>query len=189
MKFLYLMLMATVVWTGGLLSALGEETFNPQPLELQRYEHIWKQSPFVVETPVVQKSDGLEQRFVLTGMASMNSVPVIFLLDRQSLSRIMVVSGGKDNPQDIQLVSLQTNPDPRLASATIRKGSEQGTVRYDPAALQVAAASPPAKPGTPAEPASSPPVPAASPVAGSTPAPAAPVPVKFIRRPPINLTP
>lgn len=167
----------------GVGPALGGEEFAPKPFGLARYEHIWTQSPFVVESPVVQTSAGLEQRFVLTGVATINSTSVVFLLDRKSLTRLMVASGAKDNPQNIQLVSVQPNADPKLASATIRLGAEQGTVRYDPAGLQ--AAPEPAKSTASADAAkkSDPPTTQAAPAAS----PGAPVSIRILRRPPINL--
>lgn len=175
--------------------AAGEE-FAPQPFKIDRYQHIWEQSPFVVETPAVQQSAGLEQRFALTGVASLNSAPVIFVLDRQSLSRIIV--SHEKNVQNIELVSVESNPDPRKASATIKVGTEQGVIHYDPGALQTVGqtADPTAKAGpsgpapnqaqqSPAQPTA---VATANPQAQTaSPTPAPPVTTKIIRRQSINL--
>lgn len=110
------------------------EAFAPQSHALDRYRHIWEKSPFVAETPVAKQSAGLEQRFVLTGVASLSDKPMIFVLDRTSLTR-MVVSAER-NAQGVQLVSVESNHDPKQAAATIRLGAEQATIRYDVAALQ-----------------------------------------------------
>lgn len=183
MRLLYLVSVASAVLGGVLPPVFGDEAFDPKPYGLARYEHIWVQSPFVVETPIVQTSTGLEQRFALTAIATINSTPVVFLLDRKSLTRLMVASGAKDNPQNIQLVSVAPNTDPKLASATIRLGAEQGTVRYDSAGLQ--AATEPAKSTASADASKKGDTQSNQATSGTT--ATAPVSVRILRRSPINL--
>jgi hypothetical protein len=187
------LLFSTVLFANVTLAHGGEE-FAPKPFGIERYEHIWQQSPFVVETPVVQQSAGLEQRFALTGVASLNAAPVIFVLDRQSLSRIIVTQG--KNAQNIELVSVETNPDPRKASAIIKVGAEQGVIRYDPGALQTTGQTPDASgkgnaPNTaqaPTSPVQPTPTTAQNLVAQtSSPPPTPPASTKIIRRRPIDL--
>jgi len=110
------------------------ELFSPSVHQADRYQHIWKKSPFVTETPVVQQSGGLAERFALTGIAMLQNQPVIFVLDRQSLSRSVITK--EPNPSGLALVSVQTNTDPKQSQATIRLGSEQALIHYDLAALQ-----------------------------------------------------
>lgn len=168
------------------LRAQSGEGFTPQAFGIKRYEHIWVQSPFVVETPVVQASSGLEQRFVLTGVASLNSTPVVFLFDRETQNRIMITPDSGKNPQGIKLLTVEPNADPRLARATIRRGAEQGTIRYSDDALKAPSTAAKGKSGEAEQPASPSGNPESSAVADGAGA-AAPTSIKFIRRPtPIN---
>lgn len=110
-------------------------TYAPEQYETERYRHLWEKSPFVTEKPVVtEKSGGLAQRFVLTGVASMQDQPIIFVLDRQSLARVTVTN--EPNQMGLSLVSVQPNNDPKQSLATIRLGAEEGIIRYDLAALE-----------------------------------------------------
>lgn len=163
--------------------------YAPKAFEIGRYEHIWQQFPFVVETPVVPQSAGLEQRFVLTGVATLNSAPVVFVLDRRSLSRVIVTQ--TKNAQNIQLIAVQPNVDPQKASATIQVGTEQAVIHYDLAALQGAdqasAKDNPVAPGSAQAGAAS--VPSTEPIKSVTTQTAAapPIPITIIRRSQINL--
>jgi len=149
--------------------------FNPATHPVERYQHIWEKSPFVTEAPVVRESGGLAQRFLLTGVASLQNQPVIFVLDRQSLSRLVVT--GVRNQQGLELVSVESQTDPKQSCATIRLGTEQAVIRYDPAALQGVNQLPETQKTTGAGPATAP-----------APANAAPRAVKVIKRSkPINL--
>lgn len=152
---------------GSLGGSFSQDDFSPKPLQIDRYEHIWQQSPFVVETPIAQQSAGLEQQYFLTGIASLNSAPVVFLFDRKSLSRVMVTP---DNPaQGIQIVSVDSNPDPQKASVTIKVDQEQAIIHYDASALSPASASTdPKKPPTGTSPTQTPPVAASLPIVVST---------------------
>lgn len=117
------------------LAAGDQETFAPPVLKLEQYRHIWEKSPFVAEAAVVKEpGGGLAQRFVLTGLATLRNEPVVFVLDRQSLARLVVSRESK--PGGLEVISVENNNDPKQASATLRLGNEQGVIRYDLAALQ-----------------------------------------------------
>ncbi len=129
--------LAVLVLSGTFLQA-GEiepgTPFAPSKYDAERYRHIWEKSPFVTEAPAaLQQSAGLAQRFILTGAASLQDQPIIFVLDRTSLTRLMVTK--EVNQQGLVLVSLKEEANPQKSQATIRLGSEEGVIRYDPAAV------------------------------------------------------
>jgi len=151
--------------------------FSPTIHEVPRYRHLWEKSPFTVGKPEAEASaPGLEQRFVLTAIAGTAESPVIFVLDRQSLSRTMV--SGKANEAGLELVSVQPRHDPRQSWAVIRFGAEQATIKYDSNALATVNSAPDEK--------------AKAPQSSKTqPAQAASTPQnigKTVRRRPINLS-
>ncbi len=128
-----------VVWAGG--SAFGqEEAYSPKTYDIDRYVHIWEQSPFIVETQVVTQSDGLEAKYSLTGLASVAGTPIAFIYDRGAMTRFSVAQG-KTSEGGVELVSIEMDRDPRQSKATIRVGAEQAAIGYDPAALLQTAAS------------------------------------------------
>jgi len=103
--------------------------FTPDRYEIERYGHIWERSPFVIETKVVEESAGLAERFALTGIAEIGGSPVVFLLDRASLSRV-AVGGGRPH-QGLEIVSIDQHPNPKDSSVVIRMGAEQASLRFD----------------------------------------------------------
>lgn len=133
--------------------------FAPESYGIERYEHIWKKSPFIKETQIIQASDGLEKRFAITGIAQIGEKQVVFLLDRNSLSTTRV-SSGEPAASGVELVTVAQNADARQSSATIRLGAEQAVVRFDPNMLATGGAQPaPQPPNFPAAAGSPPPVP------------------------------
>lgn len=105
--------------------------FAPESRELSYYRIIWEKSPFVARTAdTAPQGPALAQRFALTGLATLGDRQLVFLLDRNTLTRV-VVGNGKDQ-SGIQIISIQ-NPD-RLkeASVTIRLGNEEAALKYDP---------------------------------------------------------
>ncbi len=145
-----------VLLTPGAAGLRAQEVpeFSPPLHAIERYEHIWEQSPFVVETQVIEDSAGLGKRFSLTGLGSVGKTPVAFLLNKDSLERFSVAEG-ETTDSGVELVSIELDRDPRQSKATIRLGAEQAAVGYDPASListaQAGAGSVPAPmPGVPA---------------------------------------
>ncbi len=125
---------------GPVVAREAAEIFSPQTYEISRYEHIWEQSPFIVETQVVTQSDGLEKRYSLTGLGKVGDEAIAFLLDRNSQERFSVAVG--ETPESgVEVISIELDRDPRQSTATIRVGSEQASIGYDPAALLVTAQS------------------------------------------------
>lgn len=113
--------------------AAPKPAFAPENRDVDRYRHIWEKSPFVTETKVVQQTGALSERFILTGVASLQDEPVIFVLDRKSLVRLMVTK--EPNADGLSLISVQRVEDPKQAMATIQLASEQGVIKYDTVAM------------------------------------------------------
>ncbi len=119
--------------------------FVPETHDLAFYRAIWERSPFVARTAdAAAQGPALAQRFALTGLATVGDRQLVFLLDRNTLTRV-VVGNGKDQ-SGVQIVSIQ-NPD-RLkeADVTIRLGNEEATLKYDPGVGQLAGEAPASAP-------------------------------------------
>lgn len=121
----------------GVARAQEPVDFVPETHELTYYRAIWEKSPFVARSAdAAAQGPALAQRFALTGLATLGDRQLVFLLDRNTLTRV-VVGNGKDQ-SGVQIVSIQ-NPDRLKESAvTIRLGNEEATLKYDPGVAQVA---------------------------------------------------
>lgn len=122
----------------GIAADAGEETFAPELPGIQRFEGIWKRSPFIVETVAVQTVEGLASKYAIAGIVSIANRPMVFLVDKANSGdpakgRFVVT---KDKPVNgIELVSISLHSDPRKSSAVLKQGGQQAMLTYDPALL------------------------------------------------------
>lgn len=123
----------------GLSADAGAGTFAPKTYGVDHYEHIWKRSPFIVETVAVVQSAGLATKYGLVGIASLNNLPVVFLWDKTESdpikSRFMVSKAKADIIRNIELISTSMDKDPRKSSAVIKQGAEQASLPFDPSGI------------------------------------------------------
>lgn len=114
------------------------ESFDPKPLDIARYEPVWKRSPFIVETVAVPVSQGLASRFGLVGLVTIGGKPTALLLDRTptnpSRTRFLV-SQGTPSDDGVELLSTSSTEDLRKASIVIRMAGQQATLTFDPQVL------------------------------------------------------
>jgi len=179
-------------------------SFTPESHGIDRYEMIWKRSPFIVETVAVKTSVGLAGRFSLVGIITVGGKPKAFLVDKTVSdpvkNRVLVSVGDASKDSGVELVSVNLDTDVRKSSAVIKQGGQQATLAFDASSL--APQGPNFAPGAVPPPPtfglrntiSPPPVPTAAPP-GSSPAangnsgiPVPPAPSRRIIRPPVNLT-
>jgi hypothetical protein len=120
----------------------GGDAFAPPTYDIQRYEHIWKRSPFIVESVAVADSPGLASKYSLMGAAIVGDKAVAFLLDKNSAdpnqSRITLSQVHPSQEQlnkSLQLVSVNLSDNPSVTSAVIRQGSDQATLTIDASVL------------------------------------------------------
>ncbi|MFZ4683300.1 MAG: hypothetical protein ACOYMS_12415 [Terrimicrobiaceae bacterium] len=135
------------LWTGGLFkpgmralalaglllsggtAALRADDWAPPQRGIERYEHIWKTSPFVAIAEVNPQSESLASRYAVTGFARVGANEVVFVLDRKGLTRFSL---SKDQPKNgVELVSLQNSGDLKTLGATIRSGGEVAVIACD----------------------------------------------------------
>jgi len=139
--------------------------FAPPPFPLSRYQQLWERPPFHLESvaPPVE-SEGLGQRYALTGIAEISGKPIAFLMERATQRRIMVEKD--DGESDLSLVQVDlVQQKYEDSTVTIKQGAEVGVIRFDagpamppqamgmgdPRAQQMAGVRPPVPgaPGTP----------------------------------------
>ncbi len=125
-----------------------EEGLVPPSFPLSRYSGLWENSPFQLESiapPTV--SEGLAQRYALTGIASIDGTPLVFLMERATQQRIMLK---KDAEQGgISLVQVDEQKKYDESTATIRRGGEVGVIKFDVSASGAQPMPMPTMPGHP----------------------------------------
>lgn len=129
--------------------ARTEDDLVSPAFPLSRYEGLWKNSPFQLESiapPTV--SESLAQRYALTGIASIDGVPLVFLMERATQQRIMLKKDKEEGGVSLVQVDEQKKYDE--STATIRRGGEVGIVKFDVSAASGGQAMPmPTVPGIP----------------------------------------
>jgi hypothetical protein len=100
----------------------------PPAFPLSRYQPMWEKSPFQLKSEAPpEMSEGLAQRYVLTGIAEIDGEPIVFLMERATQNRIMVRRAGGE----INLVEINIEAKYSDSSAVIRGGGEVGVVKFD----------------------------------------------------------
>lgn len=125
----------------------GPPPVVPPAFPLSRYAGLWENSPFMLESiapPVV--SEGLSQRYALTGIAHVSGEPIVFVMERATQQRLMLK---KDAEQGgIGLVQIDMQQKYNDSTATIRQGGEVGVLKFDASAATVGLPAPvPGMPG------------------------------------------
>jgi hypothetical protein len=136
---LLLALLVLGVNPAGLSADAGAQAFAPKIYGLDRYQHIWKRSPFIVETAAVVQSPGLATKYGLVGIAWLNNLPVVFLWDKSEpspdKSRFMVSRAKPDAIRGIELISTSMDKDLRKSSAVIKQGAEQASLLFEASSI------------------------------------------------------
>ncbi len=120
---------------------------------LSRYEMLWERSPFQLESIAPpEMSEGLAQRYALTGIAEINSEPIVFVMERATQNRVMVRTDAGEG--ELSLVQVDVQAKYGESTATVRSGAEVGVVKFDatagmPAIPQVGMPGRPPQPGMP----------------------------------------
>lgn len=112
---------------------VSSEDIVPPPFPLSRYEALWKNSPFQLEStaPPVE-SAGLAQRYALTGIAEINGEPIAFVMERATQQRTMVRKDGGAGASGLSLVQVDVAQKKyEDSTVTLRQGAEVGVVKFD----------------------------------------------------------
>ncbi|KAB2638727.1 MAG: hypothetical protein DVB30_05730 [Verrucomicrobia bacterium] len=109
-----------------------------KPREIARFQSLITKSPFAL--PTAEESSPLGERYAITGILTIGGKEQVFVFDRNDQSRELLTS--TPNAKNMMLVSIQREGTAQPTKATIRVGTETGTISYLEAAPQPAPASP-----------------------------------------------
>jgi hypothetical protein len=105
----------------------------PAGLKVERYAHLWERNPFNMPSaaPIERSPSVFDDLYLISWLNDAGKV-VIHVQNSQTneVQRI----AAKPNSNNLRLVGIRLNSNPRLVTAVIASGQEQGTVkvRFEP---------------------------------------------------------
>jgi hypothetical protein len=125
----------------------------PSGFKLDRYENVWQRNPFTLVTPAVTKAQPtLFDKLILLSWLNDGGNDVVFVQNTETNGVQKITK--QANTEDLKLIEVHPDPDPRKAEVILARGSERGIVKFRPevpaAAAQAAASGPPGGAQTPA---------------------------------------
>jgi hypothetical protein len=132
-----LLSLAAVVLLSGISPLVAAASKAPweKPRSLADFQSLLDHSPFSL--PTAEESSPLADRYALTGIVTIDGQEEIFVFDRTDQSREML--SHTPNEKNMALVALVRDGDAAPQKATIRVGTDTGTISYLEAAPQPAA--------------------------------------------------
>lgn len=101
----------------------------PKACPPERYESLWKHSPFTLSSVEDAAPAGMASHLALVGAAKVGAIPYAIILDKQSQERSLVSL--KPNDKGMSLTSLQIDSDFGKTMATLQLGGETAVLHFD----------------------------------------------------------
>lgn len=120
------------------LGGTAEEAVIPQGYSLDRYEPLWKKSPFTLSSVSEEVQSGFAQNLTLTGILKIGERNYVSVLDKETKQRFFLSS--EPGEQGIQVEKLEVGNELKDVMVTLKKGAEVSTLGYDMAFLKQAQA-------------------------------------------------
>ena len=117
-----------------LLSATAPTVINadeevPAGFKADRYQRVWERNPFTLVTPPAQQVRTTPfDKLVLVSWLNDGAKDVVFVQNTET-SEVQKVTN-VPNPNNLRLVAINKNADPKKADVVLSNGAEQGSVRF-----------------------------------------------------------
>ena len=100
-----------------------------QPRSLENFKSLLDRSPFSL--PTAEETTAAEERFFLTGAATINEKPVVFVFDKNTQNRLMLekLDGPEAQGRD-RLIELSQAIDPKDLSAKVHIEGKVTEIRF-----------------------------------------------------------
>jgi hypothetical protein len=112
-----------------------------QPRSMDRFKSLLDRSPFSL--PTAEESAPVADRFFLTGMATINDQPVVFVFDKNTQNRLMLekVEDPMNQTKD-RLLEIFQDPDPKNLRATVQIEGQRAEIRFSETSFAAPAGQP-----------------------------------------------
>jgi hypothetical protein len=111
-----------------------------KPRSLENFKSLLDRSPFSL--PTAEETIAAEERFFLTGAATINEKPVVFVFDKNTQNRLMLekLEGAESQSRD-RLLEFSPSMDPKNLSAKVQIEGKVTEIRFSETSFE-------AQPGT-----------------------------------------
>jgi len=109
------------------------EVVVPQGYTPERYERIWKKSPFTVASviaPEATNNASFADNLSLVGLVTIGGKPLVTVVATDS-QETSLVDADKPNAAGLQVASFVNNLDPSKVEVVLKKGDATGTLRFN----------------------------------------------------------
>lgn len=131
----------------GTFQALAEDPV-PASYPVERYEPIWKKSPFTLSSATPEASGTFTDNIALVGIFKNRGEIYAAILDKTTQKRELISS--KPNEKGIRVCQVDSSDERSKVSVILEKNGEKATLHYDINFLQAnAAKNQPAQPQVP----------------------------------------
>lgn len=113
-----------------------QEKAIPEPYGIYRYTPIWDNSPFMLETPVIDVvADSAFKDLAVTSVSLVDGRARVGLVNTKTRTT-QSATNDKPNENGIQVVKVEPNRDPSKVVVELAMNQEKGTVTFDSVILQ-----------------------------------------------------
>lgn len=110
-----------------------------KPRSMENFQALLSRSPFSL--PTAEETTAAPDRFALTGVATINERPVVFVFDKNTQNRLMLEKlDGSENPSKDRLVELFPSDDPKNLRASVQIEGQRTEIRFSDNAFTSAVA-------------------------------------------------
>ena len=100
-----------------------------RPRSMENFKSLLERSPFSL--PTAEENTAIAERFVLTGAATINETPVVFVLDKNTQNRLMLEKlNSSDSSSKDQLLELFQDADPKNLRASVQIEGQRTEIRF-----------------------------------------------------------
>jgi hypothetical protein len=130
-KFVYPLRLAMMLTPMPLAAPLLGQSNDDVPAGFKpdRYQKVWQRNPFALVTPVApQVQPTLFDKLVLLSWLNDGGNDVVFIQNTETNAVQKVTK--EPNADDLKLIEVHADPDPRKAEVVLTNGKEQGIVKF-----------------------------------------------------------
>lgn len=123
-----------------------------RPRVIENFKSLMDRSPFSL--PTAEETASVADRFFLTGMATIDEKPVVFVFDKNTQNRLMLSKlEGPENQSKDMLLEVFQSPDPKNLRASVQIEGQRTEIHFSETAFAAPAGElMPPQPGAPGQP-------------------------------------
>ena len=111
------------------LPVAGADDEVPAGFKADRYQKVWERNPFTLVTPAAQQVRTTPfDKLILVSWLNDGVKDVVFVQNTET-SEVQKVTNDP-NPNNLRLIAIHKDADPKKADVVLSNGAEQGSVKF-----------------------------------------------------------